>query len=63
MRVTVDREKCQGHAICHMLESELFPLDDLGYSALDDTEVSEADEDRVWRVVASCPERALSARP
>jgi ferredoxin len=62
MRVMVDRDKCQGHAICHMLKPELFPLDDLGYSALDDTEVGEADEDRVRRVVASCPEQALSVR-
>jgi ferredoxin len=45
-----------------MLESELFPIDDLGYSALEDAEVVETDEDPVRRVVASCPERALSVR-
>jgi ferredoxin len=62
MRVTVDREKCQGHGICHMLEPERFPLDDLGYSAMKDTRVAETDADPVRRVVASCPERALSVR-
>lgn len=62
MRVTVDRRICQGHAVCNMLEPELFPLDDVGYSALTDTEVEAGEEERVRRVVTSCPERALSVR-
>jgi ferredoxin len=60
MRVTVDHQTCQGHAVCNMLEPELFPLDDLGYSELEPTDVDAADEEQVRRVVASCPERALT---
>ena len=41
---------------------ELFPLDDLGYSALEDADIEPGDEDRVRRAVVSCPERALSVR-
>jgi ferredoxin len=44
------------------MHPDLFPLDDLGYSALRDAEVAEADQVRAQRAVASCPERALSAR-
>jgi ferredoxin len=60
MRVTVDNRICQGHAVCNMLEPDLFPLDDNGYSALLDTHIEAGDFERVRRVVASCPERALS---
>ncbi|MGX1675514.1 ferredoxin [Streptomyces sp. NPDC055400] len=60
MRVIVDRTKCQGHALCSMTDPEMFPLDDLGYAALEPTEVAEADEARVRLVVAACPERALA---
>lgn len=63
MRVAVDHEKCQGHAVCYLMAPELFPLDDLGYSALEDTEVGEAEEETVRRVVAACPEWALTATP
>jgi ferredoxin len=62
MLVTVDHGKCQGHGLCHLMHPDLFPLDDLGYSALRDAEVAEADQVRAQRAVASCPERALSAR-
>jgi ferredoxin len=43
-----------------MLEPELFPLDDVGYSALEAADVDATDTERVRRAVASCPERALS---
>jgi len=62
MQVSVERDKCEGHGVCHMVEPELFPLDDLGYSALEDADIEPGDEDRVRRAVASCPERALSVR-
>ncbi len=63
MRVTVDHEKCQGHAICYSLDPERFPIDDLGYSGLEDTELGEGEEEGARRVVAACPEQALSVLP
>ncbi|KKD06645.1 ferredoxin [Streptomyces sp. WM6386] len=61
MHITVDRTRCQGHALCSMSDPEMFPLDDLGYSALEPAEVAEADEARVRLIISACPERALSA--
>jgi ferredoxin len=63
MRVTVDHEVCQGHAICNALDPARFPLDDLGYSALGSAQVADGDEAAVRRVVDACPERALSVTP
>ncbi|WP_435216574.1 ferredoxin [Streptomyces sp. bgisy034] len=59
MRITVDRKRCQGHALCSMSDPDTFPLDDLGYSALEPTDVVKADEARVRHIVSACPERAL----
>lgn len=53
---------CQGHARCHAVNSELFTLDDDGYSDIDVEEgkvVREGLESAARAGVASCPERAL----
>jgi ferredoxin len=60
MRVSVQRGKCAGHALCHAVSRELFPLDDEGYSALQDTLVRADDEDAVREAVQACPEEALT---
>jgi ferredoxin len=39
---------------------ELFPLDDEGYSALQDTLVRPDDEHAVREAVQACPEEALT---
>ncbi len=48
-----------GHAQCGAADPELFPLDDLGYSALQPREVAPGVEGRVRNGVAACPEGAL----
>ena len=59
MRVRLEYSRCTGHAQCSAVDPELFPLDDLGYSALQAREVAPATERRVRDAVAACPEGAL----
>ena len=58
LRVHVDHDACQGHALCNGVDPDLFPLDDLGYSAIDDATTDDADA--VRRAAALCPERAIT---
>jgi ferredoxin len=60
MRVQVDRARCQGHARCWAEASELYLLDDDGYSAIDDVEVPPGLEEAARRGADACPERAIA---
>lgn len=59
MRVRLKRDKCAGHAQCNAVAPDLFPLDDLGYSTLEDHSVASGDEQATRDGVAACPEYAL----
>ena len=59
MKVRLERSKCSGHAQCYAIDPELFPIDDDGYSTLEDHAVASGDEPAVRRGVAACPEAAL----
>ncbi|MFF7944698.1 ferredoxin [Nocardia gamkensis] len=59
MRVSVDREKCSGHARCGAVSEELFPLDEVGYSALHERDVPPSQRALVIEGVDACPEHAL----
>ena len=59
MRVHVDNSRCAGHAQCWAVDPDLFPLDDSGYSTLQDHEVKPEDESKTREGVAACPEMAL----
>lgn len=59
MRVRLDRAKCAGHAQCYATSAELFPIDDDGYSILEEFVVQPTDEQTVRDGVAACPEIAL----
>ena len=59
MKVRLERSKCSGHAQCYAIDSELFPIDDDGYSTLEDHAVAPGDEQAVRLGVAACPEVAL----
>ena len=60
MRIRVDPTVCQGHALCEAVASDLFTLDDEGYSNVDETEVPGGLEDLARRGVQTCPERAIT---
>jgi ferredoxin len=59
MKVRLERSKCAGHAQCYAVDPDLFPIDDEGYSILEDHEVAPGDEQLIRDGVASCPELAL----
>ncbi len=59
MRVRVEKAKCVGHAQCYAADPDLFPIDDMGYSILEEHEVRPEDEERTRAGVAACPELAL----
>ena len=48
-----------GHAQCYAVEPDLFPIDDMGYSILEEHIVAPDDEQRTRDGVAACPEEAL----
>ncbi|MGH7859471.1 MAG: ferredoxin [Candidatus Binatia bacterium] len=60
MRLIVDRQRCQGHALCASLCPRLFQLDDLGYSIPIDEEVPRDLERTARLAVENCPEGAIS---
>jgi ferredoxin len=60
MRIGVDGEVCEAHGQCSIVDMDLFPLDDDGYSAVGpDREVPEGEEDAATLGVDACPVRAL----
>ncbi len=59
MRVRLERSACAGHALCNAVDEDLFPLDDDGYSALQEVDIDAVHEQRARLGVESCPERAL----
>ena len=63
MRIRVDKDLCTGHARCFATEPELYELDEVGYSAIDELDVPPGMEDAARRGADACPERAISIEP
>ncbi|OMC45880.1 ferredoxin [Mycobacterium sp. IS-2888] len=59
MRVRLEKSKCVGHAQCYAVDPDLFPIDESGYSILEEHEVAPGDAQLTRDGVASCPEMAL----
>jgi ferredoxin len=59
MKVHVEQSKCVGHAQCYAVDPELFPIDESGYSVLEEHEVRPEDAQVTRDGVAACPEMAL----
>jgi ferredoxin len=49
-----------GHAQCYAVDPELFPIDENGYSVLQDREVMPEVEQATRQGVEVCPEHALT---
>ncbi|MEW6473109.1 MAG: ferredoxin [Actinomycetota bacterium] len=60
MKVGIDSTRCQGHARCHDTAPEVFSLDEMGFSYLENSDVDPSLEGKVQAAIASCPERAIS---
>ncbi|CQD15956.1 ferredoxin [Mycobacterium europaeum] len=59
MRIRLEKSKCEGHAQCCAVDPKLFPIDDSGYSILEEHHVEPEDEQLTREGAASCPEMAL----
>lgn len=60
VKLKVDPNKCQGHAMCHAVSERLFPIDESGYVAIEVEDVAESDVETARTGVDACPERALT---
>jgi ferredoxin len=61
MKIMVDRANCQGHAMCQANAPEVYKLDDLGYTSLENgTEVSATLREQAERGAEACPERVFT---
>jgi ferredoxin len=59
VKVHLEKSRCVGHAQCYAVDPNLFPIDESGYSILEEHEVRPEDEQVTRDGVASCPEMAL----
>lgn len=61
MRVSLDREKCQGHGRCYALAPDLFDSDDEGYGFVipSDGTVPAGLEEAARLAADNCPEFAI----
>ena len=59
VKVRVEQSRCVGHAQCYAVDPEIFPIDDSGYSTLEEHEVTPQEAQVTRDGVASCPEMAL----
>jgi len=60
MKIHVEEERCQGHNRCCVVASELFELDQYGYSHEVTSGVVPPElEEKARPAVANCPEKAI----
>jgi ferredoxin len=59
VKVRLEQSRCVGHAQCYAVDPQLFPIDDSGYSILEQHEVRPPDAQLTRDGVAACPEMAL----
>ena len=60
MKITYDREACQGHNRCYMLAAEPFDTNDEGYAILlVEGEVTAELEQKARLAADNCPEFAI----
>jgi ferredoxin len=62
MKVSINSQRCQGHARCIYFAPEVFEIDDEGYAKVKsglETVPTELQE-KVRKAYANCPERSIS---
>ncbi len=62
MRVVVDRDRCEGNAICVGIAPDLFVLDDDDYVMVTKDPIPADEEALAEQAIADCPRAALSRR-
>jgi ferredoxin len=62
MRVEVDRDRCEGNAVCVGIAPDLFDLDDEDYAVIKADPVPDGQENLAEQSIAECPRAALIRR-
>ena len=59
MKIRIQKAACVGNARCAAVSEELFPLDDVGYIAVEEVDVPPGKEELARRGARACPERII----
>lgn len=59
MKILIKKTACVGNVRCAAVSEELFPLDEVGYIAIEEAEVPAGKEDIARRGARACPERII----
>lgn len=59
MKIRINKSACAGNARCAAVSSELFPLDENGYIAVEEIEVPVGMEQLARRGARACPEKII----
>ncbi|HEY5843790.1 MAG TPA: ferredoxin [Mycobacterium sp.] len=62
MRVEVDRDRCEGNAVCVGIAPDLFDLDDEDYAVMKVDEIPADQVELAEQSIAECPRAALLRR-
>lgn len=62
MRVEVDRDRCEGNAVCVRIAPDVFDLDDDDYAVVTLDPVPAERETLAEQAIAECPRAALSRK-
>ena len=60
MRISVDTNRCSGHARCRAVAPEVYELDELGYNVTPQQTVPAGLEEASRRGAEACPEQAIT---
>ena len=60
MKIRVDVNSCSGQARCAAVAPEVYVLNDVGYNAIEETEIAEGQLTAACRGALACPEGAIS---
>jgi ferredoxin len=59
VKIEVSELECAGHGRCALINEELFPLDEAGFSAIGELDVPDGLEADARAGVAACPSQAI----
>ncbi|ATA27680.1 putative ferredoxin [Mycobacterium lepraemurium] len=60
MRVIVDRDRCEGNAVCVRIAPDIFDLDDEDHAVVKLDPIPADQEQLAAQAIAECPRAALS---
>lgn len=60
VRVIVDRDRCEGNAVCLGIAPDIFDLDDEDYAVVKTDPIPADQENLAEQAIAECPRAALT---